>query len=310
MKKFKNVAGLLVAFLAVMFFGSGMTIPVNAEEVPAYRIGVTPTQQAFPELKPGEEYQGSFKVRNTGSQELDFEISFSPYSISDEAYNPNFSNTSSYTSLKDWISVEESSGHANAGQEQEIKYTIKVPEDAHGGTQMAAIMATAKNASNSSGSTAVETVKQVAYLVYGNVDGEIKKSGLILENKIPTFFFSPPITVTSVVENTGNIYTAAEYKLQVFPLFSDEEVYTNEEEPEKNMVFPDTKRMHQISWDGAPQLGIFKVKQTVKIFDEESVVEKIVFLCPIWFIFIVLAIVFCVIFWLISRIIRRKHDAE
>ena len=62
MKKFKNVAGLLVAFLAVMFFGSGMTIPVNAEEVPAYRIGVTPTQQAFPELKPGEEYQGSLKL--------------------------------------------------------------------------------------------------------------------------------------------------------------------------------------------------------------------------------------------------------
>ena len=48
--------------------------------------------------------------------------------------------------------------------------------------------------------------------------------------------------------------------------------------------------------------------ETVTIFDETSVTEKIVFLCPIWFLFLVLLIIFFVIFWLVSRA-RSRHQA-
>ncbi len=149
----------------------------------------------------------------------------------------------------------------------------------------------------------------MGYLIYGNVDGEITKTGKVLENKVPSFLFNPPIMGTSVVENTGNVYTVAKYTLQVFPLFSDEEVYTNEEEPEDNVIFPETKRYNEVTWEGAPHLGIFKVRQTVKIFDDESVTEKIVFLCPLWFLFITLLLIFLTIFWIVSRVFRRKREA-
>ena len=115
------------------------------------------------------------------------------------------------------------------------------------------------------------------------------------------------MSATSIVENTGNTHANAEYVLQVYPLFGNEEVYTNEENPMTLTILPETQRFNTVTWPNAPHLGIFRVKQTVTIFGETSVTEKVVFLCPIWFMFIVLAIIFCAIFWIITRIRARKN---
>ena len=129
----------------------------------------------------------------------------------------------------------------------------------------------------------------------------------MIENKIPTFLFNPPISASSIVENTGNTHANVKYVLQVYPFFGDEEVYTNEEDPTTLVLLPDTRRLNTVSWEGAPSLGIFRVKQTVSFWDETSTTEKLVFLCPIWFIFIVLLIIFCAIFWIVSRVRNRKE---
>ena len=155
-------------------------------------------------------------------------------------------------------------------------------------------------------STGVAVNHRVALLVFSEVEGNTRREGQVLETKIPTILFNPPITATSLVENTGNVHTTATYTLQVFPLFGDEEVYTNEENPATLTILPETQRFNSISWDGAPQLGIFRVKQTVTIFDDTQTIEKIVFLCPIWFLFLILLIIFFVVFWLISRARSRK----
>ena len=96
--------------------------------------------------------------------------------------------------------------------------------------------------------------------------------------------------------------------LQVFPLFGNEEVYTTEENPELKVIFPETKRYSEVAWEGAPALGIFRVKQTIKIFDEVSEVEKLVFLCPLWFIAIILLLIFLIIFWIVSRVRGRNRE--
>ena len=98
------------------------------------------------------------------------------------------------------------------------------------------------------------------------------------------------------------------YTLQVYPLFGNEEVYTNEENPEKRTILPETRRLNTMSWDGAPQLGIFRVKQTVKFLDDTKVTEKLVFICPLWFLFVVLAIIFLAIFWIVSRVRGRGKE--
>lgn len=308
MKSFRKI-GLIA--IALSFFVSifGLQGESWAAETPDYQIGVTPTQNLIGELKPGDKYEGNLKVKNTGLQKFEYEISFAPYTVTDEKYNPSFSTDTKYNDMAEWITVDEDAGELDAGAEREVHYVVEVPGDAHGGAQMATILITMKTPSSEQDSTAVETVRQLGFIVAANVDGDIIKSAKILENSVPSFLFDPPIFGTSLVENTGNVYTVAEYKLQVFPLFSDEEVFTNEETPDKNIIFPETKRYNEIKWEDAPKLGIFRVKQTIKIFDEVSEVEKLVFLCPIWFLFIVILIIFMVIFWIVSRIMHRKKEA-
>lgn len=308
MKKNIIVAGfsaLLVSFVFGLFSSR-----VIAEEIEVdHHLAITPTQSNFGEIEPGKTYEGSFSVVNEGLKTSNFEIDFAPYSVKNEFYEPVYDVDSSYTEISRWIKTSVDSGSVEPGKEAKVDFVVNVPADAHGGSQSAIIIVRLKTDDEDIKQSSVETVQELGYIVFGNVDGEITTTGKILENKVPSFLFNPPIIGTSVVENTGNVYTAAKYSLQVFPLFSDEEVYTNEEKPEENIVFPETKRYNEIKWEGAPHLGIFKVRQTVKIFDEESVTEKIVFLCPIWFLFIVLLLIFCVIFWIVSRVSKRKREA-
>lgn len=308
MKKIKLWRRCCLMILGIFFAGFFLNGSAFAD-MPDYQIGITPTQKDLGELEPGETYTGSYKVKNTGAKTFDFKMSFLPYTVKDETYEPVYSENNTYTEITKWITLNVMEGTLDSGQEQVIEYTISVPEDVHGGAQAATIISTMYPPESEASGNSVATTQQLGYVLYGNVDGEVIKTGEVLENNVPSFLFNPPIIGTSLVENTGNVYTRAEYKLQVFPLFSDEEVYTNEETPENNIVFPETKRYNEIKWEGAPQLGIFKVRQTVKIFDDESVTEKLVFLCPIWFLFIVILLVFLIIFWIVSRVIKRKREA-
>ncbi len=306
MKRFCKILMVLMLCLSVgCMFCNHITY---AEDTPDYRLRISPAKERIEELKSGEVHEGSFTVKNTGSKAFNFETVIAPYSVKDDHYSADFSAESTYTEITNWITLDIDSGLLEPNEEKKISYTIDVPDDMHGGFQSAAII-TQIAESGEIDENAIQATNRVAYLIYANVNGDLIETGKVVENKVSGFLFNPPISATSVVENTGNVYAIAKYYLQVFPLFSDEEVYTNEEEPEDSIVFPGTKRFNQIEWEGAPQLGIFKVRQTVKIFDSESVEEKLVFLCPIWFLFIVLLIIFCAIFWIVSRVVRRKKEA-
>lgn len=303
-----KILSVVFAMFISFFATSGLA---SAAEIPDYRLQVTPSFNEIKKaLKPGDIYNDKFKVQNTGSKEFRYEIDFSPYSIADENYNIDSNTASDYTELAKWITVNKNSGSIAAGDELEIEYTIRVPRDVAAGGQYALInVKMLTDDGEKAEGPAFKVIQQVGFRVLASIDGNTRKTGEVLENKVPGFIFNPPITVSSVVSNTGNVHTKATYTLQVFPLFGDEEVYTNEENPVELTILPETKRYNEMSWDGAPHLGIFRVKQTVKIFDQVRVTEKLVFLCPIWFLFIVLLLIFCVIFWIVSRVRSRRKEA-
>lgn len=305
MRKLKGIIKTLLLAAVVyscLYINASLAYAAEAD----YHLGISPTQSNLGTVEPGKVYNGEFEVWNQGNKTAEYEIDIAPYSITNEKYEPTYDQNSIYTEITNWIKTSAQSGIIEPGKIDKIDFTITVPEDAHGGSQSAVIIIRLKQPAESD-STAVETVQQLGYLVFGNVDGDITRTAKILENKIPSFIFDPPIIATSVVENTGNVYTNASYTLQVFPLFGNEEVYTTEENPELKVIFPETKRYSEISWEGAPALGIFRVKQTIKIFDEVSEVEKLVFLCPLWFIAIILLLIFLIIFWIVSRVRGRRE---
>lgn len=300
---------LSAVMLAVAALSVGVAPSVFAEEeIPEYRLQISPATLHIDELEPGETEKVKFRVQNTGSKEFDYEITVTPYSVSGTDYRQDFSTTTHYTDIAKWVTFSQTTGTVEAGGQDEITATITVPQDVPAGGQYAAIMVRMlENEENSNSGASVSMYKQLGLVMYTSVEGETREEGKVLENKVPSFMFNPPISATSIVENTGNVHFEAEYILQVFPLFSDEEIYTNEDNPATSLILPETQRFNTVSWEGAPRLGIFKVRQTVRVVGQpDSVTEKMLFICPIWFMFIVLLIIFLIIFWIISRVRGRR----
>lgn len=303
----KRSVGLVVALALLLVSGASVVGSVSAVETPDYQIQISPAKIEL-DLKPGETTETKFKVQNTGNKTFDYQMGVRPFSVSGDDYRQDLSTETKFNDIAKWISFSEPEGTIEADHEVEITLVVKVPEDVPAGGQYAMVTAGMIEPASENSGSGITAEKQVGMLVYSkNVEGETRQTGNIVENKVPSFMFAPPIHATSVVENTGNVHAEATYIMQVYPLFGGEEVYSNEESPEKRTILPETRRLNTMSWDGAPQLGIFKVKQTVKFSGEESVTEKVVFICPLWFLFIILAIIFLAIFWIVSRARGRKE---
>ncbi len=294
------VLGLMLSALL------GFAQPTYAAETPDYRLDISPTSMKV-DLKAGQTETAEIKLKNTGLKRLGYEIAVAPYSVEGEEYQQNITKETTYTDLVKWITTDSTSGTLAPNEEKSLRVTIKVPQDVPAGGQYAVILAKMVEGDGSE-SNGIVMQKQVGSILYASVDGQTRKEGSVVENKVASFLFVPPIQATSVVENKGNIHIEAKYTLQVFPLFGNEEVYTNEESSETRLILPETRRFNTITWDEAPQLGIFKVRQTVEFLGEKSVTEKVVFLCPIWFLLIILVLVFLAVFWIVSRSRGRKED--
>lgn len=305
MKTFQRISKFCVVFVLAASTALVSFSPVSADDKP-YGLEMSPAVLELEELQPGDSIEGEFVIRNTGSERSDFKISFEPYNATGEDYDIDFETHTQYNDIVDWTTFSATSGTLDAGESREIQFTIHVPKDVPAGGQYGAIIAETSPTEETT-DTSISIGRRVGIVVYTQVAGNTRRTGSIEDAKIPGILFNPPITATSIVENTGNTHAVATYTLQVFPLFGDEEVYTNEEHPDELLILPETRRFNTISWEGAPHLGIFRVKQTVKLFDQTEVTDKVVFLCPIWLIFIVLLIIFCVIFWIVSRIVKRNR---
>ena len=301
LKTFRRVFSAL--FLSTLLTLTSLSNFASAE-TEAHRMRVSPAKAELGELIPGKNYTGKFTVENSGSEKIGYKATPSTYTVSDELYTSDFESNTEYNYITKWVTVTPESGDLEPGEKAEVTYTIKVPQDAPSGGQYAAILIQMVEPEQETQNSAVTATKQIGFVIYSSVAGETTKSAKVIENKVPTIRFNPPITASSVVENTGNVHTSASYVLQVYNIFGGEEVYSNEDHPSEALVLPETSRLSTQTWDNAPHLGIFRV--TVSILDEKSVTEKIVFLCPIWLLFVLLLLIFCVIFWIATRLKTRK----
>lgn len=304
--KRKNI--LLAAFFAFLASGVANLFTANstyADQNPIH-LQVSPVKQKI-SLEPGSDYQSSFKVQNVGTLPFNYSTEAVPYSVTNENYNPDYSTVATYSQIAQWIKFDESKqkGRLEPGETVEVPFTVSVPKDVPAGGQYAAIMAQTEDGNADDAN--IRVVNRVGMILYANIPGNTRAEGSIIDNKVPGFLFDPPITVTALVENTGNVENTAEYIFKIWPLFSNETVYNNEENPGTLDIMPETRRFSTISWDGAPKLGIFTVEQTINYLGQTSTVKKLVVICPIWLLFIILALVFFMIFWLISRARSRKR---
>lgn len=302
----KVFVGALCAFCALLVIGANNTFA--DDEFSGGFVVSPPNQQVV--LMPGESYTYTINVSNPAQSNSAIKIAARvvPFGIQtgSQNYDFDFSTKSNYNQLVDWITIENPEGTIEPNETFTIVYHIDVPEDAPAGGQYASVGVQRVSGEAQEGNVAISETMEIASLVYATVVGNTNEKAEILANDIANFSFDSKVKATSLVKNEGNVHEGVWYTLQVFPLFSDEEVYTNEEEPSSITVIPDQTYFRTEEWTG-PAVGIFKVRQTVKIAGEVSVVEKFVILCPLWLLFVIVLAIILLVFWIFSKNRKRNN---
>lgn len=266
-------------------------------------------------LMPGETYTGSISISNPAisTANLIYSVGVGSFNVFNDDYS-NISTTAitDQNQIMNWIRFDREFGSVAPNETQIVNFYIDVPLNAPAGGQYATIIVSNDTdiSEGDSGNVVISESTNIASIIYANVSGETIKKGAVLDNNIPTFVMSGNIMADSTVKNEGNVHADAEYILQIFPLFSNEEIYTNEENPKTYVVLPETKRYTEQDWNKTPVAGIFRVRQTVRIFDKESITEKMVIKCPIWLLFIIIFAIIALIFWLVMKSKNRKKSAK
>ncbi|MBQ3263783.1 hypothetical protein IJH06_01590 [Candidatus Saccharibacteria bacterium] len=303
MKKLKILIVALIATFAVMWGN----VNAYADEAPISAMVVSPMYQRII-LTPGETTTLSLKVSspNAAQNDLNYSVSIGSFSHKSEDDSVDTESVSSYNQIMDWINLEKTTGTVAPNGTDVLNFTITVPESAPAGGQYATILVKDDTGSTTGASNVnIQSNVQMASIIYAEVAGETLNTAEILENNIPSFLMNNELETTSLVKNTGNVHTDAKYTLQVWPMFSDEEICTNEENADTNLIMPGMERYY-VQKCTLPIVGMFRVKQIVQIFDEISTVEKTIIVCPLWLIAIIVFVIVAIVVWIVIRMKSRK----
>lgn len=308
----KKTITLLSFLLLAMTFSLGQISPASALEAGDIVIQVKPADQEV-DLAPGQVVKSKITIQNIGRLPFTFTVSTRPYQVLNENYDPDFSTENSYTNLHNWISFPESTFYLEPGAEQDVPFVITVPDDVPGGGQYAAIIAETRD--SMSENAGVRIISQLASLIYAHVSGEEHIGGVLMGHSLPSFLLGSPFTATATVKNDGNVDFRVTHTLNIRDFFTNREVLTETSVDENGkylahtnpIVLPETQRSNAITWDGAPQLGVFKVAQTISFLDQTYTYDQVVIFCPIWLAGAVAFFIFLIILWVILRLRSRKR---
>ena len=307
----KWVAVGVLALVGAAIYNSN---PVMAD---SYALTMAPMNQKIV-INPGELFKTSFRISNpaNSTQDTYYKIEIEPF-YKNENNEIEFKAEGDSGKIKDWTTLNvPAEGKLVPNEVKEVVFTIDVPESAPAGGQYLSVLVTASakpdDETNSSDSdddqnTTIKEVKKMSHLVYAEVVGNTIKKGEIRDAALPSFLLSGKITGSAVVKNVGNVHGDAKYLLRVYPLFSDEEIYTNEQDPATYTILPDRELYSEIAWEQTPTIGMFNVEFSVEFEGEKVEISKLVIVCPIWLLFIIFFVIAAIIIWIIVRVRTRNQ---
>lgn len=262
-------------------------------------------------LRPGEVATGSLKIVNPNGSgaPVSYEVSLAPYSF-DENNNPDFDTKTTYSDIIDWIEIENPTGEIPVNSSAIVNYTITVPKDASGGGQYCSL-SVRNNATAPDGSDSTVKIKdtmEISSLIYATISGDIIREGEIIENSVPIISFKNPVRVSAGFKNSGKVHQDARVLITAKSFFTGEEIFSNATDngnARSSLVMPGQTTVEYNDITELANLGIYNITQQVTFDGKTSVVEKITLVTPIWFICLVVAMIFGIIFSIIGSI--KKH---
>lgn len=310
----KTISWVFVGLFAIYWIFFGTNEIARAE---SHGLTLSPMNQSVV-IDPGDSRESSFLIANPSSASSDvwYELSVEPFYITDDG-KIYYEAEGDSGEITNWITFGVPlTGRLVPNEKMSVSFTIDVPKSAPAGGQYIAIIITMKEdgleqdtgEDDEESGVTIKEVKRMAHLVYAEITGEVNKKGEIVDASVSSFLFSGNITGSSMVKNLGNVHGTAKYTLQVFPLFSDEEVFSNVEEPDTKKVLPDRSVYRELSWEETPSVGIYNVIYNVEFEGATAQIKKLVIICPLWLLFVILFVVAMIIMWLIIKAKQRKKE--
>ena len=134
---------------------------------------------------------------------------------------------------------------------------------------------------------------------------------------LPSFLLSSPFTARVTVKNDGNVDFRVTHTLDIYNFFTNQPVLSSDAVSSDGtnvgratpIILPATSRANALTWDGAPELGLFRAVQKISFLDQEYTYEQVVFLCPTWLAGLAIFFVALMVIWIILRI-RKRHKSR
>ena len=327
MKKtiYKILSLALVFGISVGFLSAGAVFAEGEEENSdgtGTSISLSPVSKVL-QLSSNESYEETINVKNNGSENMEIEVYAAPYSYvyseEEDVYKLGFSKENNYTQITRWITFKDANGNWNAkgkytikpNEAMDIAYKVTTPDNIPAGGQYAVIFA--HSLTSTSTINGIKTEASPGMILFGrSTEGEAITSAEITnmsielknneETKSNNFFAS------AKVKNNGNLDFSAVGKLKVdaiigFGSYETPNTGTNA----TTSIIPEVELAVSDEWKESPSFGIYKATWTVQAGDQTEVVEKIIFLNPVLFIFLTIILLTIIIGGAIIVIRKRKE---
>ena len=209
-------------------------------------------------INPGSTHKGSFELINDGTSSYDLHIYPLPYSVNGENYTPDYRALPNTPNIVNWLSLDRTSVNLSPAQSVNIGYTLAVPPHTLPGGYYGVVFAEVRLPGVTQGVIVNEQVGEVFYV---QVAGPAKKTGKILTWQA-NWLQSSPISAVLRLENDGSTHFFANTTITISDILGNAKYTYNTQK----VLLPQTVRRLNISWPGAPPIGLFKVGGSTTIF--------------------------------------------
>lgn len=255
------------AFVAVMFLGLAiLPVTVHAQNA-GQGLEISPPLLDL-KADPGQVIKTQIRVRNVTKDTLIVKAQFEDFVANGEDGQPKIllnANEKSPYSIKDWLGAPATVTLASQ-QREVMDVTVTVPKDASPGGHYGVVRFTGTPPELEG--TGVSLSASVGTLILVNVSGNVTQSAKVAElftshnGKRGNLFEYGPVTITTRVQNTGNIHFQPKGTIQVTNMFG-KNVYVEQLNQDNRNILPGSIRKFEQTMNNKLLFGRYTVRADV-----------------------------------------------
>lgn len=244
----RNLSITRAVLLALIFVC--VTLLPSAATAQSVGVSITPAQ-IEETLDPGVTTNFTFTVKNLNTTDQTFYFFTRNISGVRDGGTPVFAQNNQEVTgyeLADWITLETTSAVIPGGANQEVRFTMAVPEDASPGSHFGGVFVSVDPPEIENSGAAVGY--QVANIISIRVSGDADNRASIRQFSTGRYFHGSQNVDFSVrIENAGNVLVRPSGPLEIFNMLGQrvDSITFNESQ---NAVFPSDTREYTFNWTG------------------------------------------------------------